>query len=234
VGALYGAEGAAQTRSWLIRGWVAFALVTSVLPVLTAADSEDFVSDVVGGWLALYFLVSAFVAGILGAGALTQDVEAASDSILTRAVTRYDYVAARLGFRATLLLVVHACATLPMLFFARRFGLDDATTSGLIMAALITGVMLLFVTALGVAIGGILRQMMVAVVVLVVVFVLEGFLFDFINMEYLSSNAVLDDLPAIIRGDVGAWEQLRIVLAFSLAALAAAAVAAYGFAQRDF
>jgi hypothetical protein len=234
VSALYVAEGSTNLRSWLIRGWVGFALVTSILPILTAAGEDEAVSEVLGGWLALYFIVSAFVAGILGAGALTQDIHAAADTILTRAVTRYDYVAARLGFRVTLLIVVHATATLPMLFLTRRFGLDDADTVGLLMAALITGVMLVFVTALGVAIGGIVRQMMIAIVVLVVIFTVQGITFNFLNMEYLSSDAVLNDLPSIIRGEQALWKQFRIVVAFSAATALAVGVSAYAFDRRDF
>jgi hypothetical protein len=130
--------------------------------------------------------------------------------------------------------IVHIAATMPLLLFARRFGLDDATTAGLIMATLVTGVMLLFVTALGVAIGTVLRNMIAAVIVIMVVFIAQGFVFDLLNLEFLSSNAVIEDLPAMIRGDMGDWEQSRIALAFGTAGAALAAAAGAVFANREF
>jgi hypothetical protein len=154
--------------------------------------------------------------------------------VLTRAVTRWDYVAAKLLSRLGSVVVVHAFATMPLLFFARRFGLDDATTGGLIMATLATGVMLLFVTSLGVAFGTALQNMIAAVVLIMVAFALQGFIFDFLNLEYLSPTAVLDDLPDMIRAELGAWEQWRIVGAFAVATLALAAAAGAIFNNREF
>jgi amino acid transporter len=234
VRALINAETVAIRRSWLVRIWVAFALVTSVLPVLFVTDDEETVSEVIGGWLSIYFIASAIVAAILGAGSIAQDGEVAADTVLTRAVTRWDYVSAKLLSRLGSVAVVHIAATLPLLFFARRFGLDDATSTGLVMATLATGIMLIFVTTLGVATGTILRNMIAAVVLIMVVFALQGFLFDFLNLEFLSSSAVLSDLPAMIRGDMGEWEQSRIVLAFGAGSLALAVAACVVFDKREF
>lgn len=232
--ALMNAEVLAMQRSWLVRIWVGFALVTSVLPVLFVTDETEVVSEIIGGWLAMYFIASAIIAAIIGAGSTAQDTDVAADTILTRAVTRWDYVNAKLLTRFACVIVVHAAATMPLLFFARRFGLDDATTGGLLMATVVTGMMLLFVTALGVALGTVLRNMIAAVVIIMVVFTLQGFIFDFLNMEFLSSGAVIEMLPEMIRGELGDWEQTRIVLAFGLGAVVLSAAAGYAFDQREF
>jgi hypothetical protein len=234
IRALIQADTMMMWRSWLIRGWVGLALVTSVLPVLIASGEEELVSDVIGGWLATYFIVSALIAGILGVSAVTQDAEVAADTILTRAVTRYDYVSAKLLSRVAVIAAVHLLATLPLLLFARRFGLDDATSTGLIMSTATTGVMLLFVASLGVALGVVLRGMVVGVVVLVIVFSMQGLIFDLLNMSYLSSNAVLADLPEVIRGELSWWNPTRILLAFGSATLALAALAAKAYDAREF
>jgi hypothetical protein len=234
VRALINAETLAIQRSWLVRMWVGFALVTSALPVLFVTDDEETVSEIIGGWLSLYFIASAIIAAILGAGSTAQDNDVAADTVLTRAVTRWDYVSAKLLSRLGSVVIVHVAATLPLLFFARRFGLDDATTGGLIMATLVTGIMLLFVTTLGVAFGTVLRNMIAAVVVIMIVFSVQGFIFDFLNLEFLSSNAVLADLPVMIRGEMGSWEQWRIALAFGAASLGLAAIAGLVFDQREF
>jgi hypothetical protein len=234
VRALINAESVAIQRSWLVRIWVGFALVTSVLPVLFVTDQQEAVSEVIGAWLSIYFVASAIIAAILGAGSIAQDAEVAADTVLTRAVTRWDYVSAKLLSRLGSVVLVHVAATLPLLFFARRFGLDDATTGGLIMATLVTGLMLVFVTTLGVAFGTALRNMIAAVVLIMVVFSAQGFIFDFLNLEFLSSTAVLNNLPVMIRGELGAWEQWRIALAFSGGALVLAAGAGVVFDQREF
>ncbi len=232
--ALINAEVVAMQRSWLVRAWVVFALITSLLPVLMVTDETEYVSEVIGGWLGLYFIASAIIAAIIGAGSTAQDTDVAADTILTRAVTRWDYVNAKLLTRFACVIVVHAAATMPLLFFARRFGLDDATTVGLLMATIITGMMLLFVTALGVALGTVLRNMIAAVVIIMIVFTLQGFIFDFLNMEFLSSGAVIEMLPEMIRGELGDWQQTRIVLAFGLGTVALSAAASYAFDQREF
>jgi hypothetical protein len=67
-----------------------------------------------------------------------------------------------------------------------------------------------------------------------IVFSVQGFIFDFLNLEFLSSNAVLADLPAMIRGEMGSWEQWRIALAFGAASLGLAAIAGLVFDQREF
>jgi hypothetical protein len=234
VRALVNAETVSIQRSWLVRGWVAFALLTSVLPVLFVTDDEETVSEIIGGWLALYFIPSAIIAAILGAGSIAQDSDVAADTILTRAVTRWDYVSSKLLSRLGCVLLVHIAATLPLLLLARRFGLDDATTGGLIMATVATGAMLLFVTALGVTFGTVLRNMIAAVVLIMVVFAGQGLIFDFLNMEYLSSNAVLELLPQMIRGELDTWKQWRIVVAFGAATVALAAAAGIVFNQREF
>jgi amino acid transporter len=232
--ALMNAEVVSIQRSWLVRVWAGFALVTSVLPVMMVTDDSEVVSEVIGGWLSVYFIASAIIAAILGAGSIAQDADVAADTILTRALTRWDYTGAKLLSRAACVVLVHAAATLPLLLFARRFGLDDATTGGLLMATVITGVMLLFVTALGIAFGAVLRNMIAAVVLIMVVFAAQGLIFDFLNMEYLSSSAVLEMLPDIIRGDRGTWDQSRILLAFGAGALALASMAGVAFDKREF
>jgi hypothetical protein len=232
--ALINAEAVAIQRSWLVRIWAGFALVTSVLPVLFVTDDTETVSEVIGGWLSIYFIASAIIASILGAGSIAQDADVAADTVLTRAVTRWDYVSAKLLSRLGSVVLVHIVATLPLLLFARRFGLDDATTGGLLMATAVTGVMLLFVTALGVATGTVLRNMIAAVVVIMVVFAAQGLIFDFLNLEFLSSNAVLAMLPDMIRGELGAWEQARIIVAFGGGALVLSAAAGIAFDRRDF
>jgi hypothetical protein len=234
VRALVNAETVAIQRSWLVRIWVAFALLTSVLPVLFVTDDAESVSVVIGGWLSVYFIASAIIAAILGAGSIAQDSDVAADTVLTRAVTRWDYVSAKLLSRLGSVVLVHFAATLPLLLFARRFGLDDATTGGLIMATFVTGMMLLFVTALGVACGTVLRNMIAAVVVIMVIFTAQGLIFDLVNMEFLSSNAVLDELPEMIRGEISGWEQTRIALAFAAAAVVLMGVAGLVFNRREF
>lgn len=227
------AEAAAIYRSWLVRIWVGFALLTALLPVLIASGQEEVVSDVIGGWLAIYFVPSAIVAAVFGAGAITQDIDVAADSILTRGVTRYDYVAAKLLSRASVVATVHVTATLPMVFLARRAGLDDATTGGLIMSSVLTGVLLVFLTVLGVAAGTVLRNLAIAAVAIMVAFFSEGLIFDFLDLTFLSPTRVIGELPETIRGETGAWEQAHVLLAFTAGAIMFALAAFQVFERRE-
>ncbi len=128
---------------------------------------------------------------------------------------------------------MHIAATLPTLFFVRRAGLDDATPGGLLMAALVTGVMLFFLAAFGVFVGTLLRSLIIAVIVIMVAFAAEGLIFDFLELSYLSATRVMDSLPEIIRGETTTWEHWRIMLAFGASALVAAVLAAVAFERRE-
>jgi hypothetical protein len=232
--ALGKAELVAISRSWLVRIWLGLAIVYMLFPILGASAREELLSDVVGGWLILYFLPSAIVVAVFGAGAITSDVEAAADSILTRAVTRLDYVVAKLVSRGVVVILIHLMATLPMMFLSARWGIDDSTTAGLLGASLMTGVMLVFLTALGVFTGTVLRNLAAAVVVIMIAFVAEGLIFGFLEIRAFSPTHILDDLPEVIRGDLGAWTFAKVFLAFIGASIAAGFAAAYTFQQREF
>lgn len=233
VRAITRAEIVSMSRSWLVRLWVAFALLTALLPVLVASGQEDLVSDVIGGWLAIYFMPSAMIAAILGAGSMTQDADVAVDSILTRAVTRYDYVAAKLLSRVGVVVLVHITATLPTVFLARRFGLGDATTSGLLLSSLAVGAMLVFLTVLGVSFGAVTRNLVFAIAAILVLFVAEGLLFDLFELPFLSPTRIMAELPDGIRGDMSVWHQTRPLLAFAAAAVLFAVGGAVVFDRRE-
>lgn len=232
--ALGKAELVAISRSWLVRIWLGLAVVYTIFPVLGASSGEDLLSDVVGGWLIVYFLPSAIIVAVFGAGAITSDVEAAADTILTRAVTRLDYVVAKLVSRAGVVITIHITATLPMMFLAARWGVDDSTTVGLLGASLMTGVMLVFLTTLGVFTGTVLRNLAAAVVVIMIAFAAEGLIFGFLEIRAFSPTHILDDLPEVIRGDLGFWTATKVVLAFIGASIVAGLAAAYTFQQREF
>lgn len=232
--ALGRAEFVMISRSFLVRVWLGLALVQALFPMLSAAADEETVSDILGGWLVVYFLPSAIIVAVFGAGAITQDVEVAADSLLTRSVTRLDYVVSKLVSRAVVVLGIHFAATLPMMFLSSRWGQDDTTTIGILLASLITGVMLVFLTALGVFTGTVLRNLAAAVVVIMVAFAAEGLIFGFLEIRAFSPTQILEDLPEIIRGDSGAWADARVLLAFAGAGVAAAIGAAVAFQRREF
>lgn len=232
--ALGRAEFVTISRSWLVRAWSALALVQMLFPMLAAASKDDLVSNVLGDWLVIYFIPSAIVVAVFGAGAITQDVEVAADSILTRGVTRLDYVVSKLASRTAVVVAIHATATLPMLFLSAKWGDDDSTVTGLFLASLVSGVMLVFLASLGVFTGTVLRNLAAAVVLIMIAFTAEGMIFNFLDVRAFSPTHVLDDLPDIIRGDSGTWADTRILLAFLGASIAAGAGAAFAFERREF
>jgi len=234
VRALGRAEVTGVLRSWLVRAWLGLALIATIITVLSASGEEDTVSEVLGGWLIVYFIPSAIMAAVFGTAAITQDAEVAADSLLTRAVTRLDYVGAKLASRVGVVVAIHLIATLPMLFLARRWGLDDATTVGLFLAMLSTGAMLVFLTALGVFTGTVLRNLAFAVVVIMIGFAAEGLVFSFLGIRELSPTRVLAELPETIRGDSTTWQETRAIVAFSAASLTAAVGAGLVFQRREF
>ncbi len=232
VGAIFRSEGTALYSSWLLRLWLLLVVALALL-TLASIDQARTVSRALAGWLAAYSVPSAIAVGVLGAAALSSDLEVAADSVLSRAVTRIDFVLGKTLSRLGLVAAIHLAVTLPTMLLAQRIGARNAETAQIFIATGAVGLTLVFLAALGSLLGALFRNTIVAVAVLMVAFASQSLIFDFLGADYLSPGALLRNMAAWLDGRAGAWEQARFYLAFGGATAACLGAAILSFERRD-
>ncbi len=230
--AILRSEGSALFASWLLRGWLLLVVAMALL-TLASIDEAQTLPRGLAAWLAIYSLPSAIMAGVLGSAALSSDLDVAADSVLSRAVTRTDYVLAKVGARLALILAGHLAVTLPTMFIARKIGPGGADDLQILIGALALGLTLVFLSSLGSLFGALFRGALVAVAALMVVFASQSLIFEFLGLSYLSPASLLRDMEDWLGGGAGTWEQTRYFLAFAAATIACLAGTLASFYRRD-
>jgi hypothetical protein len=225
-------EGAALYASWLLRGWVVLVAVMALL-ALASIDEARSVSRGLAGYLAVYSLPSAILAGVLGAAAMSSDLDVAADSVLARAVTRTDFTLGKVGSRLLLVLAAHLLVVLPTMYLAQKIGSGNADDVQIFVVAMAMGLTLVFLVALGSFVGALFRNTLMAVALLMIAFASQSLIFDFAGLEYLSPTALLRDVEDWLDGRAGTWEQARYMLAFAAATVACFAATLATFYRRD-
>lgn len=232
VSAIGRSEASALFGSWLLRGWLLLVAALALL-ALASIDNSRSVSRGLAGWLAAYSLPTAIMAGIVGTAALSFDLEVAADSVLSRAVTRADFVLGKVGSRLALILAGHFAVTLPTMYIAQKIGPRNADDFEIIAGSLAVAITLAFIASLGALFGAVFRSALMAIATLMVVFGTQSLIFDFLGLDYLSPTALLKDMEHWLDGSAGAWEQIRYLLAFTAATAVCLAGTLASFYRRD-
>ncbi len=230
--AILRSEAAGLSRSWLVRFWLGLAVLLAFFAVINASNDHS-VARVIEAWLGVYTVPSAICFGILGTGCLGSDLDVAADSVLSRAVTRLDFVAGKVGSRMVAAVIGDLAVSLPTMFLIEKFGTKGVDAYQIVIVAVASAVLLLFLVALGSALGAVLRNAVVAVAALMVIFAFQSVMFDFLGLDYLSPTALLRDVQDWLHGNASAWEQARFFIAFTTAAVAMTGAAVLVFEQRD-
>ncbi len=222
------------THSWLVRIWVVLLVVPAFFLVAVAANEKELASETMAAYIAAVLApLSGLAVAILSAAAISGESGIVADSILSRSVTRTEYMAAkiisRLGFTAAIYVVV----TLPFAYLVVRYASDDATLGGVIAGLMMVGVLLIFLAALGITMSTLLTNVLVAVLTVLVTVVLSGAVLQFLGLDWMSTTAVVEGLPETFRGETATFDHVRVMAMFSLLTAAALATSVLVFRHKD-
>lgn len=178
-------------QSWLVRLWLgATALLTLVL---VGSNWTQFRDGTLIASLLFPYLVFPwfFVVVVLGVGPVSGSrSEALADGILSRPVSRCEYLLATWSARVVLVLGVYLVVTIPavvLVILARRpVPEDTVTVYGIVTALGVVGLVLTFLVSLGFLMGTLLRKPLLAVVVLVFVWYPIGLILSVFSLEEFS------------------------------------------------
>ena len=221
-------------RSWLVRIWVVLLAVPAGFFVVVAANEQELASETLAAYMAAVLApLSWLVVAVLSASAVSGEANVIADSILSKAVTRRVYIWSKISARLAVFLGVYTAVTVPLSYLVLRFAVRDATVEGVVWGLLTVASLLIFLAMFGLALSAMLRNMLAAVLTVLVTTALSGAVFQFLSLDWLSTTAVVGGLPETFRGEPTVWEQVRVLLVFGVLAVVAIVSGITYFQRRD-
>ncbi len=222
------------TRSWISRIWVPLLVAPAFALIFIANSESELASETMAFYIwAVMAPISALAVAILSSGAISGESTIISDSILSRSVTRTEYVAAKIISRVGFTLAVYAIVVVPFAYLVIRYASADTSTGGVIIGLLMIAAMLMFLATFGIAMSVVMTSVLPAVLVVLLALTLSGAVLQFLGLTWMSTTAVIDQLPETFRGDTAAWEQMRVLLVFTALSFVALTSAVWLFRRKD-
>jgi ABC-type transport system involved in multi-copper enzyme maturation permease subunit len=189
--------------SWLVRLWFIAAALLAFLTLASGWGSLR--TPVLIGSLLFPFLVFPWylVVSILGISPVTGSrLDALADGILSRSITRYEYLlaswAARVCMVLAVFLVIAAPAVMLVFFAERRVPEDVVTVYGVLCTFGLVGLVLTFLVSLGFLAGTLVRRPLVAVVLLLFVWFPINVVMDTFSLEEFSPISLNRAVPTLL------------------------------------
>ena len=222
------------TQSWVSRIWVPVLLVPAFFLLVVASTEDELASETLAAYLvAVLMPLSALAVAVLTAGAIAGEAQIIADGILSRSVTRAEFVSAKIVARLGFTLAVYLVVMIPFSYLIVRYAEADVSYAGLLIGLFTAALLLTFLGALGLTLSTVMTNVMVSVLVLLIVVLSSGLLLEFLGLSWMSVTAVLTHLAPTIRGETAAWDTFRVVFVFS-GLTAVAILTTYSvFRQRD-
>jgi ABC-type transport system involved in multi-copper enzyme maturation permease subunit len=211
--ALLKADLIAIGKSWVLRGWiialtlVEFFWLTTTLQLGRMTLSTA--SSILAGYLGGYLLIWSTVIIVLSAGSVSLETDIISDSILSRACTRTQYIASKLASRIIVILGIYLLFSIIAGYAAWRYAANDMTWVTMATGISIVGLSVLMLVALGIAFSVLFNNTVVSIVGLLVLWYVAAPIFNFMGAEYLSPASFARNLPLMLKNP----DALKIVSA---------------------
>jgi len=190
--------------SWLVRLWLAASALLTL--ILTLSHWNDFSTPVLIASLLFPYLVFPWflVVMVLGVGPVSATrAESLADGILSRPVTRYEYLLASWSSRVVLVLGAYLLVLLPaiaLLVLANRPAAGDAVTAYGVLGALgATALVMIFQVSLAFLLGTVLQKPLLAVVVLIFIWYPINGVLSVFSLEEFSPISLNQALPTLLR-----------------------------------
>lgn len=221
-------------RSWLVRIWIALLVIPAIFLIAVSASEEELASETLAAYMAAVIAPLSWLAvSVFSAGAVNGEANVVADSILSKSVTRTEYMAAKIAARLGSTLLVYFAVMAPFAYLVERYAVGDTSLVGVAGGVLAVAALFAFLSSLGITLSVLIRNVQFAVIVLLLLVLLSGLLFQFLGLHWLSTTSVINRLPGTFRGETAIWQELRVFAVFSLLAAAAVASSIWLFRRKD-
>ncbi len=223
-----------MARSWIVRVWVALLILVAGFGVAVVANNQELASETMALYV-MYVLapLSWLAVSIFAASAISGEAGVMADAILSKSVNRTEYLSAKVVSRIGFTVVVYFLVTLPLAALLMRYAVPDATVGGLANGLLMVCAMLAFLAALGILVSTLFRNVQLAILAVMVAVLFSGALLQFLGLTWMSTTAVLNELPQTFRGTTTVGAMLRVVIGFGALTVASIAVSMWVFRRKD-
>ncbi len=190
--------------SWLVRFWFVATILLTLL-ILTANWHESPTALMLQAMLFPYLVFPWFlVVMVLGISPVTGSrLDALSDSILSRPLTRYEYLLAAWAARVLVVLGVYTAVMLPggvlIASATRNVPEDPVTAYGLVLTLILAGLVQTLLVTLGFLMGTLLRRPLLAAVVLVFTWLPINLVLSTFSLEQFSPFTLYQAVPTLAR-----------------------------------
>ncbi len=218
-------------RSWVVRIWVLLMAMFAFLT--TASPLEGSAADALAGQLGTFPVIWSTFVIIISAGAISSEAGVVADSVLSKSVTRYGYILAKLSSRLITVIIPYLIFILLPAYIITRNSEHNLSNDGLAWAVLLIGIILVFLTILAVSFSTLFNRTLAAVVVVWLIWYGAGTLFTLLESDYLSPFIIIENLPTLLQGDYELSDQWRILAGYGIPSIVAALVAVVHFTRKD-
>lgn len=186
-------------KSKLTYGWLIAALFLEVIRVLSSHVGGT-MSNVIGSAFSDFILIWSVIIIGLTASAVSSEVGEFADSIMSKSVTRFDYLFAKFSARIVYVLTVFGVISLITIGLSLRLLDNDYQTYGLVYSAFLVALVLITLTTLGVALSTVSPNTIIAIIALLVIWYFMSIFFQPAGVGFLSPSNIASGLPHDIRG----------------------------------
>lgn len=221
-------------RSWITRIWIPLLVLPALGLVAVAANQDELASETLAFYLRVLLVpISALSVAVLSSAAISGESGIIADGILSRSVTRSEYIAAKVVSRLGFTAVIYMLVMIPFAYLVMRYAAPDTSIPGVVVGLLTVCLLLTFLGALGITFSTLFSNVLLAVLGLLLIVVLSGFVLEFLGIPWMSTTAVVTALPNTFRGNTPIWDIVRVFLVFSSLTAAAIATSFWVFRERD-
>jgi ABC-type transport system involved in multi-copper enzyme maturation permease subunit len=190
--------------SWLVRLWLLGSAVLALL-MLGAAWKEQQTAPLIAMLLVPYLVFPWFlVVMVLGVDPVSgARLDALADSILSRPVTRHEYLLASWAARLLVVQGVFLAVVVPVILRVvtaqRRVLEDHVTLYGVLAALAVVALVLTLQVTLGYLLGTVLRKPLLAIVVLLFAWYPSDLILHQLSWEQFSTISLSQAMPQLLR-----------------------------------
>lgn len=186
-------------RSKLTYAWLVAAIFLEVIRVL-GASSTGTTSQVIGAGLSDFVLIWSVLIIGMTASAVSSEAGEFADSIMSKSVTRFDYMFAKFCSRILYVLSVFGVISLVLVGLSLRILGSDYQAYGLAYSILLVALTLVMLSTLGVSISVVAPNTIISIIALLVLWYFMALFFPVAGLGFLSPSQVAGGLAENIRG----------------------------------
>ena len=221
-------------KSWIVRLWVILLFIPAVFVLGVAANENELASESMAAYIAAVMAPLSWLAvSIYSASAVSGEAGIATDAILSKSVTRTEYISAKVVARVGMTGLVYACdhAAVHVSAAALRGprchhpGRHPRPRHGRRTADVPRGAGHPAIDRVPQRAdrGALCADERAAL----------GLALQFLELNWLSTTAVINELPHTFRGDTSTLTAIRVLIVFAALTVAAISSSLWLFRQKD-